>query len=257
MIAHTPASSHYVVYSIVSFLIALHFLKTYRHLFFDLDHTLWDFEANADETLRHLYVLHDLGRYGTFTVEEFIRVYSDINHALWRLYQGGKIDQRQLREVRFVRTLSKLGVPELEVPTTISKEFTDILPHKTAVFPYTYEVLDYLREKGYTLHLITNGFKDIQHIKLNASNLTNYFQEVVTSECCGHLKPDSRIYQHALERSGARASESLMVGDNLECDVLGACNAGLDQVYFNPEKRRHFAQTTYEISCLSELKDIL
>ncbi|SHL18504.1 YjjG family noncanonical pyrimidine nucleotidase [Hymenobacter psychrotolerans] len=229
----------------------------YRHLFFDLDHTLWDFETNADETLRHLFELHDLGRYGTFTVEEFIRVYSDINHALWRLYQGGKITQTQLRSVRFVRTLGKLGVPEEEVPADISRQFTDILPQKTAVFPYTYDVLDYLRDKGYQLHLITNGFKDIQYVKLNASNLTDYFQEIVTSECCGHLKPDTRIYQHALERSGATAQESIMIGDNLECDVLGACNAGLDQVYFNPEKRRHFAQTTYEISCLSELKEIL
>ena len=229
----------------------------YQHIFFDLDHTLWDFETNADETLRHLFDLHNLGRYGTFTVEEFIRVYSDINHALWRLYQGGKITQTQLRAVRFVRTLGKLGVPEDEVPADISRQFTDILPQKTAVFPYTYEVLDYLRDKGYRLHLITNGFRDIQYIKLSASNLTDYFQEIVTSECCGHLKPDSRIYQHALERTGATAPESIMIGDNLECDVLGAYNAGLDQVYFNPEKRRHFAQTTYEISCLSELKQIL
>ncbi|MBD2715976.1 YjjG family noncanonical pyrimidine nucleotidase [Microvirga sp. STR05] len=229
----------------------------YQHIFFDLDHTLWDFETNADETLRHLFDLHDMGRYGTFTVEEFIRVYSDINHALWRLYQGGKITQTQLRSVRFVRTLAKLGVPEDEVPADISNQFTDILPQKTAVFPYTYEVLDYLRAKGYQLHLITNGFRDIQYIKLNSSNLTDYFQEIVTSECCGHLKPDSRIYQHALERTGATAPESIMIGDNLECDVLGAYNAGLDQVYFNPEKRRHFAQTTYEISCLSELKQIL
>lgn len=232
-------------------------MKAYQHIFFDLDHTLWDFEANADATLRHLFEAYDLARYGTFTVEEFIRVYSDVNHALWRLYQAGKISQTQLRTVRFSRTLAKLGVPEDEVPADISSQFTDLLPHKTAVFPYTYEVLDYLRAKGYQLHLITNGFKDIQYLKLNSSHLTGYFQEIVTSECCGHLKPDTRIYQHALARSGATAATSLMIGDNLECDVLGAYNAGLDQVYFNPEKRRHFAQTTYEISCLSELKDIL
>ncbi|MCR5887335.1 HAD-IA family hydrolase [Hymenobacter sp. J193] len=125
------------------------------------------------------------------------------------------------------------------------------------MFPYTYEVLNYLRDKGYRLHLITNGFRDIQYVKLDASRLTEYFEEIVTSECCGHLKPDARIFRHALERTGATAPESLMIGDNLECDVLGAHNAGLDQVYFNPEKRRHFNQITYEISCLSELKEIL
>jgi putative hydrolase of the HAD superfamily len=232
-------------------------LKPYRHLFFDLDHTLWDFETNADETQRHLFDRHDLQRFGTFTVDAFIQVYSDINHGLWRLYQSNKITQQQLRATRFPRTFVKLGLSEADSPTGISEQFTDILPKKSAVFPYTYEVLDYLRDKGYELHLITNGFRDIQYIKLNASRLTDYFQEIVTSECCGHLKPDTRIFQHALERTGATAPESLMIGDNLECDMLGAYNAGIDQVYFNPEKRRHFNQVTYEISCLSELRTIL
>ncbi|WP_345117300.1 YjjG family noncanonical pyrimidine nucleotidase [Hymenobacter algoricola] len=231
-------------------------MKTYRHLFFDLDHTLWDFEKNADETLRHLFEHHALGRYGTFTVEEFVGVYSRINHALWRLYQSNRISQQQLREVRFVRTLAKLGVPEAEVPAGISEQFTHILPQKSAVFPFTHEVLDYLRDK-YTLHLITNGFQDIQHIKLSSSNLTAYFQEVITSEHSGFLKPDRRMFEHALHRTGANADESLMIGDNLECDVLGAYNAGIDQVYFNPDRRRHFADITYEIGCLSELKAFL
>lgn len=228
----------------------------YRHLFFDLDHTLWDFETNADETLRHLFELHELGRHG-IAVEKFIQEYSDINHGLWRLYQGGKITQQQLRSVRFPRTFVQLGLREEDAPAGISEQFTDILPRKKAVFPHTYEVLDYLRDKGYRLHLITNGFRDIQYIKLDASRLTEYFEEIVTSECCGHLKPDTRIFEHALERTGATAPESLMIGDNLECDVLGAYNAGLDQVYFNPAKHRHFNQITYEISCLSELKEIL
>ena len=228
----------------------------YRHLFFDLDHTLWDFEKNANETLHTLFERHDLARFGTFTVEQFISVYSDVNHALWRMYQSNKITQQQLREVRFVRTLAKLGVPEDQVPPTISAEFTDLLPQKSAVFPYTHEVLDYLK-LNYRLHLITNGFNDIQSIKLASSNLTHYFEEVITSEHSGHLKPDPRMFRHALERTGATAAESLMIGDNLECDVLGAYNAGIDQVYFNPEKRRHFNQITHEISCLSELKEIL
>ena len=228
----------------------------YRHLFFDLDHTLWDFETNADETLRHLFAEHNISRHGV-SVEKFIKEYSDINHGLWRLYQGGKINQQQLRATRFPRTFAQLGLREEDSPAGISEQFTNILPQKKAVFPYTYEVLDYLRDKGYRLHLITNGFRDVQYIKLDASRLTDYFEEIVTSECCGHLKPDTRIFEHALERTGATAQESLMIGDNLECDVLGAYNAGLDQVYFNPAKRRHFNHITYEISCLSELKEIL
>ena len=228
----------------------------YRHIFFDLDHTLWDFEKNANETLHTLFERHNFARFGTFTVEQFVSVYSDINHALWRMYQSNKISQQQLREVRFVRTLTKLGMLEDQIPATISAEFTDILPQKTAVFPYTHEVLDYLKP-SYRLHLITNGFNDIQSLKLASSNLTHYFEEVITSDHSGHLKPDPRMFRHALERTGATAAESLMIGDNLECDVLGAYNAGIDQVYFNPAKRRHFNQITYEISCLSELKAFL
>ena len=231
-------------------------MKAYRHIFFDLDHTLWDFEKNANETLRTLFDRHDFARFNTFKVEEFIRVYSDINHALWRLYQGNKITQQQLRDVRFVRTLTRLGMLEADIPATISAEFTNILPLKSAVFPYTHEVLDYLKP-NYRIHLITNGFNDIQGIKLASSNLTHYFEEIITSEHSGHLKPDPRMCRHALERTGATAAESLMIGDNLECDVLGAYNAGIDQVYFNPDKRRHFNQITHEISCLSELKEIL
>jgi putative hydrolase of the HAD superfamily len=232
-------------------------MKTYRHLFFDLDHTLWDFETNAHETLAQLFADYDLARHGLFTFAEFSARYSEVNHALWRLYQSNKVTQQQLREVRFVRTLTRLGVAEADIPTDISARFTDILPRKAAVFPHTHDVLGYLKHKGYHLHLITNGFEEVQHIKLASSKLADYFEEVVTSERSGCLKPDPRMFAHALARAGATAAESLMVGDNLECDVLGAYNAGIDQVYFNPAKRRHFAQTTYEISSLAELREFL
>ena len=231
-------------------------MKTYRHLFFDLDHTLWDFDRNAGETLETLFDLHNLGRYGTFTVAEFVARYQDINHALWRLYQANKITQTQLRATRFVRTLTRLGVPEDEVPADISAQFTEILPLKKGVFPHTHETLAYLQTK-YELHLITNGFNDIQHVKLKSSDLTKYFGQVVTSEHSGCLKPDPQMFAHALQAAGATAQESLMVGDNLECDVLGAYNAGIDQVYFNPARRGHRMQITHEIASLDELRGFL
>ena len=231
-------------------------VKTYQHLFFDLDHTLWDFEKNAADTLHALYSTFGLHQFGKFSSTDFYKKYSYINQRMWRKYHEGKITQQELREQRFVTTLTKLGLTPEQVPAGLHEAFTSICPTKTAVFPFTYEVLSYLKQK-YTLHIITNGFKEVQAIKMNASNLLPYFSEVVTSECVGCIKPDKKIFEHAMQRAGVTAKESLMIGDSLEADMLGAQNAGIDQVFFNPDKKRHNFRVTHEISCLSELMDIL
>ena len=237
---------------------SFHPTKAYRHLFFDLDHTLWDFEKNANETLRTLFVHYDLARFGTFTVEEFISVYSDINHALWRLYQSNKISQQQLREHPL---RAHAGASWAWLRPTFRPPFRQnsprFCPRSRPCFPSPTRCSGYLQTK-------LPPAPDHEWLQGNSSTLSwiprslrTYFQEIITSEHSGYLKPDPRMFEHALERTGATAAESLMIGDNLECDVLGAYNAGIDQVYFNPEKRRHFNQMTHEISCLSELKEIL
>ncbi|WP_347159721.1 YjjG family noncanonical pyrimidine nucleotidase [Pontibacter chitinilyticus] len=233
-------------------------MKTYTHILFDLDHTLWDFEKNSEETLYTLYDQFDLARFGSFTSESFYKKYKFVNNRLWDLYRKGKIDQKQLRDARFVKTLMGLGLQHHQVPKEISKAYTDLCPTKTAVFPFTHEVLEYLQSK-YSLHIVTNGFKDMQHVKMSGSKLTNYFQEIVTSECCGYKKPDKRIFDHVLERIGSRAEECLMIGDNVECDIEGARISGIDQVYFNPDKikAKIHPRPTFEIHCLSQLKQIL
>ena len=230
--------------------------KQYKHLFFDLDHTLWDFEKNAEETIFHLYETFNLHQYGKFSSTDFYKKYSYINHRMWQQYHEGKITQQQLRVQRFSSTLTKLGLEPTQVPEGLHEAFTTICPTKTAVFPYTHETLAYLQGK-YELHIITNGFQDVQAIKMEASKLGQYFSHVITSETIGCTKPDKRIFEHAMERAGVRAADCLMIGDSLEADILGAKNAGIDQVFFNPEKRRHAQQVTYEISCLSELQRIL
>lgn len=230
--------------------------KQYKHLFFDLDHTLWDFEKNAEETILHLYDTYQLHQFGKFTSTDFYKKYSYINHRMWRQYHEGKITQLELRVQRFTLTLTKLGLEPHQVPEGLHEAFTTICPTKTAVFPFTHETLSYLKSK-YVLHIITNGFKDVQAIKLAASNLGQYFSEVITSESVGCTKPDSRIFQHALECAGGKPEQCLMIGDSLEADILGAKNAGIDQVFFNPARKRHAQQVTYEISCLSELQRLL
>lgn len=233
-------------------------MKAYTHILFDLDHTLWDFEKNSEETLYTLYEEYGLGNFKKFDNLSFYKKYKFINTLLWDQYNKGKIGQQELREQRFVKTLTGLGLEVHEVPEGISEAYTTLCPTKTAVFPFTYDVLKYLGDK-YHLHIITNGFKDIQQIKMTASNLHGYFKEVVTSECCGYKKPDKRMFEHALERIQVDPSECIMVGDNYECDIEGARAAGIDQVFFNPEKvkSRQKPKATYEIHCLSELKAIL
>ncbi|TPE43884.1 YjjG family noncanonical pyrimidine nucleotidase [Pontibacter mangrovi] len=233
-------------------------MKTYSHILFDLDHTLWDFEKNSEETIYTLYDQFELARHGKFNCDSFYRKYKFVNTRLWDLYNKGKINQQELRESRFSKTLTGLGLAPHEVPAGISEAYIALCPTKTAVFPYTYDVLEYLQPK-YGLHILTNGFKEVQHVKMGASKLQGYFKEVVTSECCGYKKPDRRMFEHLLQRIGVAPEHCLMIGDNYECDIEGARDAGIDQVYFNPEqaKTRRRPKPTYEISCLSKLKEIL
>lgn len=231
-------------------------IKAYRHLFFDLDHTLWDFEKNAAETIYLLYDTFGLHQFGMFTSTDFYKKYSYINQRMWRQYHEGKITQQELRVQRFTQTLTKLGLAPEQVPAGLHEAFTTICPTKTAVFPFTHEVLAYLKSK-YQLHIITNGFKEVQAIKMSSANLNQYFSEVITSECINCSKPDRKIFDYAREKAGVKATECLMIGDSLEADILGAKNAGIDQVYFNPNKKKHAQRVTYEISCLSQLMHLL
>jgi putative hydrolase of the HAD superfamily len=231
-------------------------MKAYRHLFFDLDHTLWDFEKNSEETILTLYDQFGLHTFGKFDCTSFYKKYSYVNHRMWRLYNQGKICQQELRETRFEVTLTKLGLTKEQIPAGLSEAYLSLCPTKTAIFPFAHETLRYLQGK-YQMHILTNGFRDVQHIKLTSANLLGYFTEIITSECSGYKKPDRQCFEYALSRANVNAKDCLMVGDNLEADILGAKNAGIDQVYFNPARKRHFQKVTHEIRCLSELMQLL
>ncbi|MFD3003260.1 YjjG family noncanonical pyrimidine nucleotidase [Pontibacter toksunensis] len=233
-------------------------MKIYTHILFDLDHTLWDFEKNSEETLYTLYDQFELASFGKFDSSSFYKKYKFVNTRLWDMYNKGRIKQAELRESRFVKTLTGLGLEPHEVPQGLSEAYMELCPTKTAVFPFTFEVLEYLQPK-YGLHILTNGFKDAQHVKMASSKLHGYFKEIVTSECCGYKKPDRRMFEHLLELINVQPEECLMVGDNFECDIEGARDAGIDQVYFNPEKikKKGALKPTYEIHCLSQLKEML
>ena len=227
----------------------------YKHIFFDLDRTLWDFEHNSHKTLLELYKSYNLKEKGVASSLEFIKTYKTHNSKLWDLYRVDKIAQKDLRRERFQRTLSDFGINDFDLSEKIGEDYIQVCPRKNKLYPFAIEVLDYLRER-YELHIITNGFDKTQHIKLEHSNLKPYFNQIITSEKTGVKKPNPLIFSHALTLANAIKDESVYIGDNLIVDILGCQNSGIDGVYFNPERIKHAENPKFEIECLSKLKKI-
>lgn len=224
------------------------------HLFFDLDHTLWDFEKNAEETLNELFFRYKFDHlFNASSSDNFIAVYSENNHRLWHLYHHGQISKETLRTLRFADTFTELGVEPHLFPLQFEEDYLAICPTKTNLFPNTHETLAYLQNK-YRLHLISNGFKEACELKLQHSKLAPYFKTVVISEVIGFNKPDRRIFEHALTNSDAKKEQAVMIGDNLDADILGAMRAGIDAIFFNPIGQNHPQEVTMMITDLKELQ---
>lgn len=228
----------------------------YTHIFFDLDHTLWDFERCSAETLEELFYLHQLWDVTGIRLERFIETYRIVNRRMWSLYSAGQISQQELRDNRFAALWKELSLTAAHLPITFADEYLRLCPQKPHLLPYAHEVLDYLKQT-YQLHIVTNGFADVQLVKLRSAGITSYFSHVITSDRAGYRKPDGRIFDFAVELVQAQPTHCLMIGDDLEADIAGARNAGLDHVFFNYERVAHRATPTHEINCLSELKKLL
>lgn len=213
-------------------------IKPYiKHIFFDLDRTLWDFETNSKSALQEIFVLHGLHQHIKH-FEHFHHSYLRINSDLWQKYGKKKITKEELRDSRFTKTLEQHDIYDETLASKISEAYLNLSPKQTKLFPNTLETLGELQTRGYAMHIITNGFQEVQHIKLKESNLQAFFDVIVCSEQIGHNKPDKRIFQHALQLADAKAEESLMVGDDLEVDILGANQVGMDAILFDPERKR-------------------
>ncbi len=227
----------------------------YKHIYFDLDRTIWDFETNSKQTFRDIFNKYELiDHFKCF--DTFMSTYRRHNEKLWKEYREGEISKDTLRWKRFELTLAEFGIQSNEMAEKIGDDYISMSPNKKALFPYTHETLAYLKEK-YELHIITNGFKEVQYIKLENSDLTKYFSTIITSEEAGAQKPKPEIFKHALETANAEKNECLMIGDDIETDIKGALNFGIDQVLFNPNNNKHNFEPTYEINSLNELKTIL
>lgn len=229
---------------------------TNKHLFFDLDRTLWDFEKNSEIALFKLF--HELHLDEVIdSFELFHSNYKKNNAQLWKEYGAGKLSKENLRNDRFKITLEQFEINNPDLVSKISDGYVEISPQQTALFPHTHETLNYLEKEGYTMHIITNGFKEVQYIKLNKSGLDHYFDVIVCSEDVGQNKPSPAIFKHSLETAKAKAIDSVMIGDDYEVDVVGAQNYGMYGILFDPENAFKHFQDQHRIQSLMELPGLL
>lgn len=230
-------------------------MKKYKHIFFDLDRTLWDFERNSREAITELYQKFSIGKRDIPLAEEFLEVYHEKNKALWALYRQGKVSKDELRRERFHQAFLKYEIDEPDIALEFNDRYIDVCSQKTHLLPYAKEVLEYLNNK-YHLHIITNGFIEAQDLKMERSGIKDFFKAIIVSDGLGYVKPDERIFNYALKQAEAEVLDSIMIGDDYESDIVGAKKIGMDQIFLRPKKIPGKI-ATYEISELKELLGIL
>ena len=231
-------------------------MKQYKHIFFDLDRTLWDFDAAAEVAFERIYEKYDLQNLGIPNAHEFHEVYHPLNEHLWELYRENKITKDYLNRTRFVLPLKHYGIHDIDLADHLSVDYMYWSPRIVRLVSGTKELLDYLKPK-YRLHLITNGFQEVQHTKLSVSGLEPYFETLTVSEEVGVKKPNPEIFLFALNKAHAKIEESLMIGDEMAVDIDGARAIGMDQVLFNPRREEVEEKRTYEVHDLLEINKLL
>ncbi len=231
-------------------------MKTYKCLFFDLDRTLWDVETNQREAQRILYEKYGLERYCP-GFDAYFDAYLEINDRLWLGYRDGTVTREYLRNHRFTELLGRFGVRNLKLAIRLGNDYIRLAPTFRNLMPHARETVEYLYGRGYPMDIVTNGFDEVQHVKLANCGLGRFFRHVICSEKAGANKPDPRIFRYALRKAGVGAGEALMIGDDPENDMEGAIGAGIDTVYYHPTGTPHGLGVTWEIRDLSRLREIL
>ena len=230
--------------------------QKYKHIFFDLDRTLWDFDAAAEVAFERIYEKYHLKSLGIPSAHEFHEVYHPLNEQLWVLYREDKITKDYLNRTRFMQPLAHYGIHDTALADHLSEDYVYWSPRIVRLVPGTMELLDYLKPK-YHLHLITNGFQEVQHTKLSGSGLEPYFETLTVSEEVGVKKPNPEIFLYALRKANASHAESLMIGDEMAVDIDGARAAGINQIFYNASGKTVEGERTFEVKSLKEIMGIL
>ena len=232
-------------------------MTKYQHIFFDLDNTLWDFDRSSILAFDKIYEIFNLINYGIPSAKDFHTTYFDHNNRLWDLYRKGEIDKDFLKIERFRLPLKDYGIVDEKLSIDLGESYTDYAARLVALVPNTMEVLNHLKEKNYKIHLITNGFLEVQSIKMQASGLDKMIDSSFISEVVGFKKPDHRIFFHAMNEVGGNIENSVMIGDDLSVDIIPAKEIGMKHIYFNRKKISHNEKLDYEIYDLIEICDII
>lgn len=227
-------------------------MKHITDIFFDLDHTLWDFDANSVLAFDKIFK----EQHPTLDTNQFVEVYAPINQACWKLYQVDKMTHEELRYQRLKQSFEALQYEiSDEAIDKIAHDYIAFLPDNNQLFDGALEVLDYLFPK-YNLHIITNGFAEVQFKKMANSGLESYFKTVTNSEMAGVKKPHPNIFEFALSLAKVDKENAIMIGDCIDADVRGAIEFGMEAILFD-EKKLHAGATFKTIHHLTELKNIL
>ena len=231
--------------------------KKYKHLFFDLDNTLWDFENNSREAMRFTFTEFNLME---LSFELFFETYQKYNHQLWSDYRKKKVSKKDLTRLRFQQTFDELNITNVH-PEKMNEVYLSVMPDQKLLNKGALEVLDYIKNKRLGMYIITNGFKEVQHKKLRSADLAKYFSKVFISEEIKTPKPGREIFEYAIKSVNAKKEESLMIGDDWEVDIMGAINVGIDAVYFSQNKyslpKRKTSRIIYNVNDLLTLKNLI
>ena len=228
-------------------------MQNIQHVFFDLDHTLWDFEKNSDLTFQKIFKLNDL----SVDLHSFLEVYRPLNFKLWKLYREEKVTKSELRYGRLKNTFDAIDFPISDTLIyLIADQYIEHLADFNHLFDGAIEILDYLNQK-YTLHIITNGFEEIQTKKMINSKIYHYFEKVITSESVGVKKPNPKVFKHALEIANANIDQAIMIGDSIEADINGALGVGMKAIHCNFDTSLVPNNLFISVSSLLEIKKFI
>lgn len=233
-------------------------MKKYTCLFFDLDHTLWDFDLNSKEAIEDLIKIYAIDELDGFDFNDIIHSFNKANHLYWNQYNTKQISVNELRIKRFDAMFDTIKDKQtlLKIRELFNEQYIEICSKKGHLMNNAFDVLDYLYGKYYRMYILTNGFDHIQYTKLITSNIFHYFEEVITPADCDARKPDLAYFDYSLMMANATVNECIMIGDSENTDVKGAVNSGIDTVFFNPNGLKSNI-ATYSIQDLIELKNIL